>query len=63
MDLVTILPVFTNLKNERNDLNFVSVEELMKILYYELVENTINAFILALDNIDMIVQYHDFFHQ
>ncbi len=59
MDFVTGLLVFTNWKDDTYNSILVIIDWLMKIVYYELVKVTIDAFDLAKVILDMIVRYHD----
>lgn len=59
MDLVTKLPVFTNLKGKIYDLILVIVNQLTKMIHYELVKITIDILELVEVIIKMVVQHHD----
>ncbi len=57
MDFVTGLPVSTNGKDDTYDSILVIVDRLTKMVYYELVKVTIDAFGLAEVILDMVVRY------
>ncbi len=58
MDFVIGLPVSTNWKGETYDSILVSVDWLIKMVYYEPVKVTIDAFGLAEVILDMVVRHH-----
>ena len=58
MDFVTGLPVSTNWKGKTYNSILVIVDRLTKMVYYELVEVTINASGIAVVIIDVVVRYH-----
>ena len=55
MDFVTSLPLFADWKGNNYNLILVIVDQLTKIIYYELVKDTINALGLAGIILDIIV--------
>ncbi len=58
MDFVTGPPISANWKDDSYDLTLVIVDQLTKMIYYELVKVTINAPGLAKVIIDVVMWYH-----
>lgn len=58
MDFITGLSVFTNRKGDTYDLILVIIDQLIKIVYYELVKITIDALGLAKVILNVIVWHH-----
>ena len=59
MDIVTGLPISTDLKGDSYDSIFVIVDRLTKIVHYKLVKDTIDVLDLAEVIIDVVVRYYD----
>ena len=60
MDFVTGLPISTNWKGDSYDSILVIVDQLTKIVHYELVKITMDAPVLAKVIIDVVVRHHGF---
>ncbi len=58
IDFVTGLPVSTNWKDDTYNLILVIIDQLMKIIYYELVKITIDISGLAKIIVDVVIWYH-----
>ena len=59
MDFLTGLPISTDWKGDSDDSILVIVNQLTKMVHYELVKVTINAPGLAEVIIDVVVRHHD----
>lgn len=55
MDLVTRLPISTNLKGKTYEFIFVIIDQLIKMVHYKLVKATINVHGLGKVIIDVLV--------
>lgn len=53
--------ISTNWRRENYDINFVIVNYLTMIVYYESVKTIIDLISLAKVNINMVIKYHHFF--
>ena len=60
MDFVTRLPISTNWKSDSYDFILVTIDRLMKMVYYEPVKVIINAPGLAEVIIDVVVRHYGF---
>ncbi len=58
MDFVTVLPIFTNWKDETYDSILVIVDRLTKMVHYKLGKITINISALAEVIIKVVVPHH-----
>ena len=58
IDFVNVLPVSTDWRRNSYDLNFVIINQLMKMVYYKPVKFTINTLGLAKGIIDVVVKHY-----
>lgn len=59
MDFIIGLPISINLKSKTYDSILVIIDQLIKIVHYELVKTTINTSSLTKIIIDMVVRHYD----